>query len=29
MEASYKINWITSAIGAILAFTWKKMFYFS
>ncbi len=29
MEASYKINWITSAIGAILAFTGKKMFYFS
>ncbi len=28
-EASYKINRITSVIGVILAFTGKKMFYFS
>ncbi len=25
-ELSYKINWITQAIGVILAFTVKKMF---
>ncbi len=28
LEASYKINRITSIIGVILAFTGKKMFYF-
>jgi hypothetical protein len=25
----YKINWITKAVGVILAFTGKKMFYFN
>ncbi len=28
-EFSYKINQITAAIGVILAFTRKKMFYFN
>jgi hypothetical protein len=29
VEFRYKINWITAAIGVILAITEKKMFYFN